>query len=301
MKLGTAASLLALLLVPATAQAWPQSRDYFLDPPRPGTFVHADVFTAGVQGTLEKRVAIEDESTGMFHVRANAMASLGYADLGVHTDVRLLGLFTFGASAGYRRVWNNYAYPDDNTREKRHDKVNGETEPKLAANDRGPKAVNWPWFEARARMVIPLETLWLVTNATFRWESPGGDGGDRTGKSGMLDNSFDWFHTNVHDPGFIQRYDATLFIRHRSFGGIGPAVRIMQYKQNGNAVTEDVYGITFGTRPGFRKKDDLFLVQTFFDLKDKSRAQAKTFGWHVGPLEKIPAFIMLIYRASFEL
>jgi hypothetical protein len=288
-KLGTFASALALLLVPSIAHAWPQARDYFLDPPRAGSFVHADLVTVGAQVSVEKRVALEDESLGMFHMRANAMASLGFADVGVHTDLRVLGMFTFGASAGYRRVWNNYAYPEANTREKRHDKVGREgfTAP---ADDPGPKAVNWPWFEARARMVIPLESLWLVTNAAVRWESAFGGGG-------MLDNSFDWFHTNVHDPGRIVRLDATLFYRHPKLGGLGPAVRYMKYKRNGEDVDELVYGLTFGTRPGFRKRDDLLLVQTLFDFQDKD----KSFGWHVGPLEKIPAYIMLIYRATFTL
>lgn len=301
MKLGTAASVLALSLVAANAQAWPQSRDYFLDPPRPGTFVHADLFTVGAQATLEKRIAIEDETTGMLHLRANALASLGYADVGVHTDLRLLGLFTFGASAGYRRVWASFAYPEDNTREKRGDKVGRKEPPKSLAEEAGPKAVNWPWFEARGRMVIPLESLWLVSNATLRWENLGGDGADRTGQSGMLNNSFDWFHTNVHDPGLVQRYDSTLFFRHKSFGGIGPAVRFMKYKRTENGETKNinelVYGVTFGTRPGWRRKDDLLLVQTLVDLKDTG----KTFGWHTGPLAKIPLYVMVIYRMSFEL
>ena len=291
-----ALSALALLLLPAEAHAWPQARDYFLDPPRAGTFVHGDVFTAGAQATLEKRVAIEDEGMGMFHLRANALASLGYADFGVHTDLRVLGMLTFGASAGYRRVWNNYAYPEDNSRAKRHDKV-GRDGASVAADDPGPKVVSWPWFEARARLVVPLESLWLVSNAALRWESPFGDGTDRSGKSGMLDDSFDWFHTNVHDPGRLFRLDATLFYRHPKFGGLGPAVRYMTFQRQGQRVDELVYGFTFGTRPGLRKKDDLLLLQVLLDLRD----QNKSFGWHVGPLEKVPAFIMIIYRASFQL
>ena len=297
MKVVNAALALAFVCVPSVAHAWPQTRDYFLDPPRPGTFVHADVVTVGVQGALEKRIAIEDPSMGMFHVRASALASLGAAEGALHTDLRLLGLFTFGASAGYRRVWNNYSYATDNTREKRHDKVGRDGSATSPADDPGPKVVSWPWLEARARMVVPLESLWLVTNAIMRWESVGGDGADRTGASGMIDNSFDWIHTNVHDPGRMLRLDATLFYRHPSFGGLGPAVRYMKFKRQGQDVDELVYGFTFGTRPGFRRRDDVLLLQTLFDFKD----QGKTFGWHVGPLEKVPAYVMLIYRASFEL
>lgn len=291
MKLRAAIPGLFLLAVPSVASAWSQQRDYFLDAPRAGNFVHADVYTAGVQATLEKRIALEDETTGMFHLRANALASLGFGDFGAHTDLRFLGMFTIGGSVGYRRVWNNYSWDPKTTNDRtaRHDKLDD------AANPRGPKVSSWPWFEARARAVIPLEPLWFVSNFTVRWESPGGDGGQDA--NGMPNNSFDWFHTNVHDPGRLMRFDATMFYRHKSFGGIGPTVRWMSLPRNGAYESELVFGLTFGTRPGFFKKDDLLLLQTLFDFKDKD----KSFGWHVGPLYKIPAYIMLIYRKSFEL
>ncbi len=261
-----------------------QQRDYFLDPPRAGTFAHVDVFTAGVQGAIEKRIPIEDATTGMLHLRGSAMGSLGFGDVAAHADVRFLGLITLGASAGYRRVWNAYSYPDNvaNTRERRHDKVNTATEP------RGPKGVSWPWLEVRGRLVIPLESLWLIANAALRIEDPGGDA--------MPDNSFDWFHTNVHDAGRLARVDGTLFYRHGRFGAIGPTVRYLDVPRNGGRAGEIAYGLTFGTRPGFFRRDDLLLVQTLVDLRDQDR----TFGWHVGPLARIPLYAMLIYRKSFE-
>lgn len=292
MKLRAALVGLGLLAVPSVASAWPQQRDYFLDAPRAGTFVHADLFTVGAQGSIEYRRALEDENMGMFHLRANALASLGYADFGAHTDLRFGGLFTIGASAGYRNVWQNFSYAPDvpNTRERRHDKVS------TAAEPRGDKQVAWPWFEVRGRMVVPLEQLWLVSNVAWRWESPGSNGA-ADGSDGMPLNSFDWFHTNVHDPGRMFRFDATLFYRNKSFGGLGPTLRVMQYNRRGEGVTEVAYGLTFGTRPGWKRKDDLFLVQTLFDFSDKT----KEFGWHVGPLEKIPMYAMIIYRMSFQL
>lgn len=284
MKPSAAILGVAIVVVPSVVSAWPQRRDYFLDPPRGGTFVHADLFTAGVQGTIERRQVLEDESLSMLHLRANAMASLGFADLGVQTDLRFGGLFTVGGGLGYRRVWNNFSPPPGvaNTRERR----NAKDEP------RGDKAVNWPWFELRARIVIPLESLWLVANVTSRWEGLPTDGGNL-----MPENAFDWFHTNVHDPGQLTRLDATLFYRHKSFGGLGPTVRYMNMPRAGERVTELVYGLTFGSRPGVFHKDDLVLVQTLFDFKDTK----KEFGWHTGPLAKIPAYIMIIYRKSFEL
>lgn len=269
-----AASALLALTVAATAEAFPQRRDYFLDPPRGGTFVHADLITVGAQVSLERRQILEDETMSNLNARVSALYSLGYADVAGHLDVRLLFL-TLGASAGVRRVNRTYtglAGPDgflpEVTSEQRREK------------DKDSKdATSWNWAEARARLVIPLEPLWLVTNLAMRWE-------------GQPDNTYDWFHTNVHDGGRLLRFDATMFVRAASFGGLGPTVRILDMPQRGKRVTEVAYGLTFGTRPGVFRKDDLFLFQTLVRPGDKE------FGFHI---TRLPAYVMLIYRASFEL
>ncbi|MBL8721708.1 MAG: hypothetical protein JNL79_37320 [Myxococcales bacterium] len=269
-----AASALLALTVAATAEAFPQRRDYFLDPPRGGTFVHADLITVGAQVSLERRQILEDETMSNLNARVSALYSLGYADVAGHLDVRLLFL-TLGASAGVRRVNRTYtglAGPDgflpEVTSEQRREK------------DKDSKdATSWNWAEARARLVIPLEPLWLVTNLAMRWE-------------GQPDNTYDWFHTNVHDGGRLLRFDATMFVRAASFGGLGPTVRILDMPQRGKRVTEVAYGLTFGTRAGVFRKDDLFLFQTLVRPGDKE------FGFHI---TRLPAYVMLIYRASFEL
>lgn len=298
MKLAATAFGLALLVATSTSSAWPQSRDYFLDPPRPGTFVHTDVFTVGAQASLEKRVAIEDESTGMFHARASTLASLGYAEVAAHTDLRLLGLFTFGGSVGYRRVWNNFSL-DDNSRENRahatKKDAGGDADVQKQIDDRAVegRVRSWAYAEGRGRIVVPLDRLWLVMNGTLRWE--------QGGEKGMPYNSFDWFHTNVHDPGVLYKLDATLFVRH-SLGALGPTVRYMDLPTGGDAKLrkqETVFGLTFGTRPGFRRKDDLLLVQALFDFADEKHG--KQFGWHTSVLAKFPSYIMVIYRISWEL
>ena len=56
MKLRVAAwALAACLLAPmaASAQSYKLPRDYFLDPPRRGLYVHADAFTIGAQASLQ--------------------------------------------------------------------------------------------------------------------------------------------------------------------------------------------------------------------------------------------------------
>lgn len=265
--------LLALTLA-TSAQAFPQRRDYFLDPPRGGTFVHADLVTVGAQVSLERRQVLEDETMSMLNARVSALYTLGYADVAGHVDVRLL-LLTLGASAGVRRVNRTYtglAAPDgflpEVTSEGRREK------------DKESKDVtSWNWAEARARLVIPLEPLWLVANLAMRWED-------------QPDNTYDWFHTNVHDGGRLLRFDATMFFRAASFGGVGPTVRLLDMPQRGKRVTEVAYGLTLGTRPGVFRKDDLFLFQTLVRPGDRE------FGFHITHL---PAYVMLIYRASFQL
>jgi HAMP domain-containing protein len=69
------------------------------------------LFQDFAQATFERRQVLEDESLSMFHIRANALASLGYADFGLNTDLRFGGLFTVGGGIGYRRVWNNFSPP----------------------------------------------------------------------------------------------------------------------------------------------------------------------------------------------
>ncbi|MDF2697350.1 MAG: hypothetical protein K0S65_5733, partial [Labilithrix sp.] len=115
-------------------------------------------------------------------------------------------LFTFGASAGYRNVWRTYrgAPGTEVPRDLRLDAD--------SASSFGTEA--WGWGEGRARLVIPLDTFWFVTNHAVRWEdSPS--------------NTYDWFHTNVHDGGVLYRGDAVLFVRSASLGAIGPYARYM--------------------------------------------------------------------------
>lgn len=247
-------------------------KDYFLDPPAAGLWAHLDAITIGTQASLEHRLEVDGDIT-MLVTRISGLASLGYAETAAHADFRV-ALFTVGGSVGYRRAWRNFALPNDvdNTAKIRRDMDQGES-----TFERN--AINWPWGEGRIRMVIPLERLWLVTNGAVR--SEGGPG-----------NAFDWFHTNVHDGGTLWRADATLFLRHEDYGAIGPAIRYMRYPKKGQQVDELAYGFTLGTRPGWRRKTDLFLFQ-FLTIPNSDE-----FGFHV---LRLPIYTMLIYRASFGL
>lgn len=262
---------LVFAIASAEARAEPrQRRDYFLDAPQSGVWAHGDLLTLGAQATLEARLPIEDDTFGAFSVRGSGLAATGYSEGAAHVDVRYL-LFNVGASAGYRNVWRTYEDPTGAqvTRDLRVD-----------ADDASAfSARAWGWGEGRARLVVPLETLWLVTNHTVRWEdSP--------------KNAFDWFHTNVHDGGFLYRGDAVLFVRSASLGAIGPYGRLMDIPRAGERKLEVAAGLIYGVRPGLKSRDDLLTLLVL------ARPGDDEFGFHVLGL---PLWTMVVYRASFRL
>lgn len=258
--------------VEGEAQARPrQSRDYFLDPPKKGLWAHGDAFTLGAQGSLELRLPIEDETFGSLSARASALASIGYSEAAAHVDVRYLFL-TLGGSVGYRNVWRSYpgAPGTEVTRDSRRD-------------DDGTKTFGadaWGYGEARARLVVPLDRLWLVTNHAVRYE-------------GSPANTYDWFHTNVHDGGLLYRGDVVLFIRSASFGALGPMARYMDMPRGDGRRGELAAGFIYAVRPGLKRRDDLLSLSVL-----ARPASDDEFGFHV---LRAPLWVMLVYRASFQI
>lgn len=272
-----ASAAAALLLAPAVAGAV-QPRDYFLDPPTPGTFAHLDAYTVGAQTSLEYRAHLE-EGMSMFHFRASGIMSLPYAESSVNVDTRVF-LFTLGGSAAYRHVYRNHTFEpgEDASWQARKDRE----------EDKDWDSQSYEWYEGRLRMTIPLDSFFMVNTGTIRYEN----GQDR---------SFDWFHVNVHDAGTLYKFDSVLFFRHRDFGAIGPSFRYLSSpKTDANGVQkrdgEIAYGLTFGTRPGLVSKrggnTDLALVNMLFSFGDDE------FGFHGYP---IPWYLLAVYRASLKL
>jgi hypothetical protein len=246
-----------------------QARDYFLEPPRDGTWLMTDAYTAGVQASIEHRRHLDPE-VSMLLLRASALASLGFAEAAGHVDVRYL-FFTFGASGGFRNVWRTYAFPEgvSGTRELRRE---------LDA-DSAFETRRWGWGEARARLAVPFERFTFVANHAIRYEA-------------APDNSFDWFHTTMHDGGFLLRFDATLFFRSRTFGGVGPTIRFLDLPRAGRRSGEWAFGFTYGIRPGLLRANDLVLVNVL------TRPGDAEFGFQI---LRAPLYVLLLYRASFLL
>ncbi len=269
MKNGVAVSL-AVLCTTASARAEYLTRDYFLDPPAAGLWAHADAFTLGGQGSLEHRHEVDGDMT-MLTTRVSGLASLGYGDVGAHADFRV-ALLSFGGSVGYRRTFRYYAVPDGATLTR--------AARQKADDDKTYRGQGFAWGEGRSRLVIPLDSLWLVANYALR-------------KEDQPDVAFDWFNANVHAGGTLQKADATMFFRHPKFGGVGPVVRWMRLPKGGGETADELaFGLTFATRPGFKRGPDLLLFQALTVPSDDE------FGFHV---LRAPVYAMLVYRASFGL
>ena len=249
----------------------PLPRDYFLNPPARGTWLSLDAYTVGGQANLERRQSIVRDDYAAITPRITALGSLGYGELSAHTDIRFL-FFNFGVSGGVRRVWRNYEFAPgvEGTREARTAIDEGDT-PYLARN--------WAFGEARARIVFPVaDWLTVATTATVRYED-------------CPDNSFDWFHTTMHDGGVLAKYEASVLFRHPSLGAIGPSFRAMSLPRNHRYETEIAGGFTVGRRLGLIGKTDLLLLNVLVRPGDDN------FGFQ---LLKMPVYGLLAYRVSLS-
>jgi len=251
----------------------PPPRDSFLNAPKRGkrgTWATVDAYTVGAQANLEHRHVLEREDYAAIIPRLGALASLGFGEVGAHLDTRFL-FFSFGASFGGRRVWRTYAFPDgvEGTRQARLDIDKG----------KAFTTESWLFGEWRVRMVLPVhDNVFVATAATARYE-------------GCPDNSFDWFHTTMHDGGLLVRYDASVLFRHPKLGAIGPSFRALQLPRRGGRDSELAVGLTGGRRLGL-VNNDLLLLNVL------TRPGDPNFGFHI---LRLPIFVLLAYRVSFEL
>jgi hypothetical protein len=275
---------MVILSLHGVARAQRLPRDYFLNPPPGGHYVHLDAFTIGAQANYEYRAHIEEDMS-MLHARASGLVSYPYAEAGAHVDVRVF-LLTLGASYGYQWNYRNITFPPQAT--DRSAARRNEIEDQGAYD-----AQDFMFYEGRAMLTVPLDSFFLLATGTLRNE-------DRE------DNSFDWFHGNVHDGGLLGKLETTLFFRHKSFGALGPYLRFMDLPrtdpQTGTSrrETELAYGFMFGTRPGLvratRGNADLLLLMMAFRFGDDD------FGLHgYREVIDVPMVVLLAYRVTLAL
>ncbi len=249
----------------------PPPPDHIRNPPQRGPWTTFDAYTVGVQASIERRIPIERDDYAAIVPKLSALASLGFGEVAGHVDGRFL-FFSFGGSFGVRRVWRTYAFPEG---------TEGTRDARLEVDDKKAFTTeNWLFGEARVRMVLPvLDSVLVATSATVRWE-------------GCPDNSFDWFHTTMHDRGFLFRYDASVLFRSPGFGALGPTFRAMELPRGGRYESELAVGFTFGRRLGIFKENDLLLLNVLTRPGDPS------FGFQI---LRLPLYVLAAYRVSFNL
>jgi hypothetical protein len=274
--------LVAALAVPGSTRA-DQPRDWMVAAQPGGTYANIDVVFPGVQAQLEHRVPIFGKANELT-LKVNALPTLVFYESQADVDLRLLVL-TLGASAGFHDVFHNLEF--------------GPTEAFDSAARRDAEfghrygnAVSG-FGEGRITLSLPFnDGLVFVSVNGFRFE-------------GGRDRTFDWRLGIVRDAGMLVRSDTTLFIKHRSFGAIGPQIQILNYALNGWRNTQVNYGFTFTTRLGLRDRNDLFFLSVLFGVggtviggQGVAYATQDVYGNH---LFKLPMTFQIAYRTVLEI
>jgi len=255
-----------------------QRRDWMVAPQPAGTYANIDLVFPGAQLQLEHRIPFYGVANEL-NIKANVLPTLVFMESQVDADLRLVVL-SLGASAGFRDVFHNISLDSG----ERFDRT-------------GRRDVEWGGLsnnqisgfgEARATLSLPLnEHMVFLSVNGLRFEG----GPDRT---------FDWRLGIMRDAGMLFRSDTTLFLKHRSFGAIGPQVQILNYPLDGLRNTQVNYGFTFTTRPGLRPRNDILFLSVLVGIGGTINGvpTGDVYGNH---LFKMPVTFQFAYRTVFEI
>lgn len=267
----------AALSAPKSTRA-DQRRDWMVAPQPAGTYANIDVVFPGAQLQLEHRIAIYGVANEL-NIKASVLPTIVFTESQVDADLRLV-ILSIGASAGVRDTFHNITVgPNDRfDRAARRDiEWSGNVENLVAG-----------FGEGRATLSLPFNDNMVFQSVNgMRFES----GPDRT---------FDWRLGIMRDSGMLLRSDSTLFLKHRSFGAIGPQLQILNYPFNGQRNTQINYGFTFTTRPGLRPRNDIFFLSVLFGVGGTVNGvpTGDVYGNH---LFKMPVTFQLAYRTVLEI
>lgn len=246
-----------------------------------GTYMNLDVVFPGIQAQLEHRMPIYGQANEL-NIRVNALPTLVFYESQADVDLRLV-ILTLGASVGFREVLHALEYPAG---------VNPEAYSAQGRRNRefgGDFTKSFSGFgEGRAILSLPFnDNLVFQSINALRFE-------------GGRDRVFDWRLGIMRDAGMLFRSDTTLFLKWRSFGAFGPRVQLLNYKLDTQSNTQVNFGLTFTTRPGFARRNDIFFLSVLLGLGGTVNGveTSEMYGNH---LFKIPATIELAYRTVFEL
>ncbi|HKU44699.1 MAG TPA: hypothetical protein VJR89_41350 [Polyangiales bacterium] len=259
-----------------------QARDWMVAAQPGGTYLNLDVVFPGVQAMLEHRMPIYGAANEL-DFKVSALPTLVFVETQADVDVRLLVL-SLGATVGAREIFHSLEFqrgvPIDS--QARRDMEFGA----------GFRNSFHGYGEGRATLSLPFNDnlVFLSVNA-LRYE-------------GGPDRVFDWRLGIMRDSGPLFRSDTTLFIKGRSFGAIGPRVQFLNYKLDGITNNQINYGFTFTTRPGFRKRNDIFFLSVLLGLSgtvataEGSVRTADIYGNHIF---KVPVVFEIAYRTVLDI
>ena len=272
------ASVVAALFVVVRPAHAEQARDWMVGAQPGGTHLNMDVVFPGVQAMLEHRIAIYGAANELTF-KVNALPTLVFFESQADVDIRLVVL-SLGASVGVREVFHAFEFQSGQP-------FDAQTRRDIEFGGNYRKSFSM-FGEGRAQLALPFNdnVLFLSVNG-LRFE-------------GGRDRVFDWRLGIVRDAGALVRSDNTLFLKHRSFGALGPRVQLLNYKLDGLSNTQINYGFSFVTRPGLRSRNDILFLSVLFGVGGTVNGvpTEDVYGNH---LFKVPLTLELAYRTVFDL
>lgn len=247
-----------------------------------GTYLNVDVVFPGAQVQLEHRKPIFGQANE-FNFKVSALPTIVFVESQADVDIRLVVL-SLGASIGVRETFHSLEFASGMP-------MDSQARRDMEFGGFYTNSFNG-YGEGRAQLALPFNDnlLFLSINA-LRYE-------------GGPDRVFDWRLAIMRDSGMLFRSDTTLFIKHPAFGAIGPRVQVLNYTLDGLNNTQVNYGFTFTTRPGFRKRNDIFFASFLLGVggtvatKNGPVPTSEMYGNHIF---KVPLNFEIAYRTVLEL
>jgi len=222
-----------------------QRRDYMLNGLPAGDRLILDYLGTGGRVTLEhKRTLFGGANDYSFSTSALLGYPLGQAE--ASAAMRVLW-FEIGATLGYRVVWRNLQFePGDGTYCSECDRPARRRRDGLF--DSGSGIDHFGFAEGRIQLYAPLNDYFVFTSLfAMRYET-------------LRPRSYDWFFTNVHDPGWMTRLELIGLAKHRRWGGIGPYIMYISVPRGGHQESEVAFGFNAMTRLGLVDRNDMLFV-----------------------------------------
>lgn len=275
---GVIALVVALVagLGSVTARA-DQPHDFMLDVQPSGTWLVLDYFGTGGQITLEHRTPVYGSANDVT-LSAGLIPTFPLGEAFARADLRLLVL-NLSATVSYRSVWrdlrfergtDSYCKDCDRASRRERDPLFDST----ATSDAFPSA------EVEASLLLPFnDHVVMQSSAAARYE-------------GRADRSFDWFYTSIYDSGVLGRFETSIFLKHRDWGGIGPYLQLLLLPRDGKHEAQFAAGFNAVTRLGLITRNDLLFLTFLIRPGDDIFGQHDYF---------MPVRALLIYRMMLEL